>query len=401
MSETPLETLLSLTRQWSAQLQWHRELGMAELPRDGAFAVTAEASPEDALAARPSDGAPQPASGSNPPALAAAVSALEAPAREAFEARPLDATAFSIAAPVADDAAAAAPAETPRAEALSDARAGVVAPVLTPAPEVAPSAPADPVEAPPTSHEAPVATVTAPQREGAREPSVIHLSPVMRSLFASVATPAVPAVPEAPLVGPARVAALTVLQNQVSGCTRCGLAEGRKNTVFSRGDSGARLMFVGEGPGESEDLQGVAFVGAAGQLLDRVITGMGLDPARDVYLANVVKCRLFSNRNPEPDEMRACGGFLEAQIATIGPEVIVCLGRVAANYLLKNSEEMGRMRGQWRAYRGIAVMPTWHPSYVLREKETPGSPARRELWEDMKLVLGKLGLAVPPPRQRA
>jgi DNA polymerase len=154
--------------------------------------------------------------------------------------------------------------------------------------------------------------------------------------------------------------------------------------VFGVGNSDARLMFVGEGPGADEDEKGEPFVGRAGQLLTQIIKAMGLE-RDDVYIANVVKCRPPGNRNPEPDEIDACSPFLQAQIASIRPTVIVALGKFAAQTLLKTETPISRLRGQFHLRDGIAVMPTFHPSYLLRNPA-----AKREVWEDMKIVMKKL-----------
>jgi DNA polymerase len=139
-------------------------------------------------------------------------------------------------------------------------------------------------------------------------------------------------------------------------------------------------MFVGEAPGGDEDEQGLAFVGKAGQLLTRIIEAIGL--RRDeVFIANVIKCRPPQNRNPEPDEIVSCQPFLEAQIRAIRPRVLVGLGKFAGQWLLKTAEPISRIRGRLGDYQGIAVMPTWHPAYLLRN---PG--AKRDVWEDMKTV---------------
>lgn len=167
-------------------------------------------------------------------------------------------------------------------------------------------------------------------------------------------------------------------------CTRCKLCKGRKSIVFGTGSASARLMFIGEGPGQEEDLRGEPFVGAAGQLLTKMIEAMGF--ARDqVYIANVVKCRPPQNRDPEPDEVAACEPFLKQQIAAIKPSVIVALGRHAAQTLLRDSTPITRMRGKWREYEGIALMPTYHPAYLLR------NPAeKRPVWDDLKNVMARL-----------
>lgn len=199
--------------------------------------------------------------------------------------------------------------------------------------------------------------------------------------------PEAPDVPEAPQAAgvPPGVISLTEIRADLGDCQRCKLHAGRTNIVFGEGHPQARLMFVGEGPGADEDEQGEPFVGRAGQLLTQIIKAMGL-AREDVYIANVVKCRPPGNRNPEPDEIAACSPFLQAQISAIGPTVIVALGKFAAQTLLQTETPISRLRGQFHALGGVAVMPTFHPSYLLRNPA-----AKREVWEDMKLVMKKLG----------
>ncbi len=152
-------------------------------------------------------------------------------------------------------------------------------------------------------------------------------------------------------------------------------------------------MFVGEAPGADEDAQGVPFVGRAGQLLTKMIEGgMGLSRA-DVYIANVLKCRPPGNRNPLPEEIASCRRFLEAQIELVSPAVLVALGKFAAQFLLGTEEGMMRMRGRWGSWRGIPVMPTYHPSFLLRQPER-----KKEAWEDLLKVLAKAGLPAPKKR---
>ena len=183
---------------------------------------------------------------------------------------------------------------------------------------------------------------------------------------------------------PTGVISLTEIRADLGDCRRCKLHAGRTNIVFGVGHPAARLMFVGEGPGADEDEQGEPFVGRAGQLLTQIIKAMGL--AREqVYIANVVKCRPPGNRNPEPDEIAACSPFLQAQISAIAPTVIVALGKFAAQTLLQTETPISRLRGQFHALGGVAVMPTFHPSYLLRNPA-----AKREVWEDMKLVMKRL-----------
>jgi len=187
-----------------------------------------------------------------------------------------------------------------------------------------------------------------------------------------------------PPTGP-NAEALAAIEVLNLGCRRCRLCEGRTHVVFGVGSPRARLMFVGEGPGRDEDLRGEPFVGRAGELLTKAIEAMGLK-REQVYIANVVKCRPPSNRNPEPDEMAACLPFLEAQIEAISPAVIVCLGAVAAKGLL-NATAISKLRGKWQRLGGADVMPTFHPAYLLRNPS-----AKRDFWADLKEVMARLGL---------
>jgi len=178
---------------------------------------------------------------------------------------------------------------------------------------------------------------------------------------------------------------LEELRAAIGDCRRCKLCSGRTNLVFGVGNPRANLMFVGEGPGRDEDLQGEPFVGRAGQLLTDIITkGIGLR-REDVYIANVVKCRPPNNRDPEPDEVAACEPFLKKQIDLIGPEIIVALGRFAVQTLLQSKMPITKLRGNWHSYHGIKLMPTFHPAYLLR------NPADKKLvWEDIKKVISEM-----------
>ena len=178
--------------------------------------------------------------------------------------------------------------------------------------------------------------------------------------------------------------ALAAIRADLGDCTRCKLHAGRTNLVFGVGSPDAALMFVGEGPGADEDEQGVPFVGRAGQLLTQIIKAMGYE-RDEVYIANVVKCRPPNNRNPEPDEIEPCEPFLWRQIEVIGPRVVVALGKFAAQTLLRTTESISRLRGHFHRVGEVEVMPTFHPSYLLRNPA-----AKREVWEDMKLVMAKL-----------
>jgi len=194
----------------------------------------------------------------------------------------------------------------------------------------------------------------------------------------------------------ARVEALTQLnQNHVCGCTRCELSRTRRNTVFGEGNPDARVMFVGEGPGADEDQSGRPFVGPAGQLLDKQIAAMTLK-REDVFIANVVKCRPPGNRNPSLDEIDACAGYLRRQIDIVRPEVIITLGAAATKHLVNTSRGITAIRGRWHEYDGllprgpaIPVMPTFHPSYLLRQ---PTRENRAKVWADLQEVMAKLGL---------
>ena len=182
------------------------------------------------------------------------------------------------------------------------------------------------------------------------------------------------------------IVSLDGVRAEMGECVRCKLHKGRHNIVFGVGDPQARLMFVGEAPGEDEDLKGEPFVGKAGQLLTKMIEAMGLR-RQDVYICNTVKCRPPNNRNPEPDELAACEPFLKGQLASVKPEVIVTLGKFAAQALLREQTPISRLRGQWREYEGIPVMPTFHPAYLLR------SPQEKvKVWDDLQSVMKKLGL---------
>lgn len=200
-----------------------------------------------------------------------------------------------------------------------------------------------------------------------------------------------PAVPSAPPED--RRARLAVLQGTVAACERCRLAPTRTKTVFSRGNPDAALCFVGEAPGADEDAQGVPFVGRAGQLLDRMIGAMGLNPETDVYVCNILKCRPPDNRKPEQDEMDTCLPYLHEQLAVVRPKVIVAMGNTAVAALLGTKIGITRLRGQWKLLRGTTlVMPTYHPSYLLRPSPTQ-LEAKKQAWEDLQAVMKELGLA--------
>ncbi len=180
-------------------------------------------------------------------------------------------------------------------------------------------------------------------------------------------------------------------ENEVKVCTRCRLCETRTQTVFGEGDIDAKIFFIGEGPGENEDLTGRPFVGRAGELLNKMIAGMGIK-RENVFIANVVKCRPPNNRVPAPDEVATCTPYLERQLEIVRPRVIVTLGLPATQYMLNTKNSMGKMRGQWHAWRGIKLMPTYHPAYVLRSYT---EQVRSTVWGDLKLVMAELGMKIP------
>ena len=184
---------------------------------------------------------------------------------------------------------------------------------------------------------------------------------------------------------------LKVLQQEVADCTRCAeLVDNRSQTVFGVGNPQARLVFFGEAPGADEDREGEPFVGRAGRLLTDIITkGMGMR-RDDVYIMNVVKCRPPGNRNPKPDETDNCRGYFERQFEIIQPEFICCLGAVAATTLLETNQSIGRLRGRLHDYRGIQVLATYHPAYLLRNPS-----AKREVWKDIQVLMRQMGLPVP------
>lgn len=177
---------------------------------------------------------------------------------------------------------------------------------------------------------------------------------------------------------------LATLARLLDGCTRCALSAGRRTVVVGEGSTEARVMFIGEGPGADEDRTGRPFVGQAGQLLDGMIFALGFERG-EVYIANVVKCRPPGNRDPEEAEMAACAPFLDRQVELIRPQVIVALGRVAACRLTGTSKPIGALRGRWSSYRGIPLLPTFHPAYLLR---SPKEKART--WQDLKAVRTRL-----------
>lgn len=197
-----------------------------------------------------------------------------------------------------------------------------------------------------------------------------------------------PRVPSVSLFDSGKIAgdSLPVIQAELADCTRCKLHRGRSTIVFGDGNPKAELIFVGEGPGRDEDIQGLPFVGRAGKLLTQMIEAMGLQ-RKDVYICNVVKCRPPENRTPEKDEVATCSPFLMRQIEVINPKVIVCLGSVAAQTLLETNRGITHYRGEWLDFRGRRLLATYHPAYLLRNPSAKG-----EVWKDLQKVMAELGL---------
>ncbi len=277
---------------------------------------------------------------------------------------------------------AAAPAPAP-APAASPAAAGQ-GPSLRAAVRAAVGAPAEPRPRP----VAPAPEPVAPNRAVQPVPAV---RPVPTNAPAPVAPTAASLSKPGPL--PTVIRSLEEIRAELGDCQRCKLSGKRHNIVFGVGAHKAELVFVGEGPGEEEDRQGIPFVGAAGQLLTKMIGAMGF--SRDeVYICNVVKCRPPNNRNPEPDEITACEPFLQAQLATVQPKVIVTLGKFAAQTLLRDSTSITRLRGKWREYCGIKLMPTFHPAYLLRDPTQ-----KKVVWDDLQQVMKVFGKAPVPAKK--
>jgi uracil-DNA glycosylase len=187
---------------------------------------------------------------------------------------------------------------------------------------------------------------------------------------------------------------LKLLRDDIGDCQRCKLAGGRTNIVYGVGNPDADIVFVGEAPGADEDARGEPFVGKAGQLLTKMIEAMGYR-REDVYICNVLKCRPPGNRNPEPDEVASCEPFLKRQLGAIRPRMIVALGKFAVQCLLRDDAPISRLRGNFRSYEGIPLMPTFHPAYLLRDPSK-----KKPAWEDLKSVnaaLARVGITPPNP----
>jgi uracil-DNA glycosylase family 4 len=228
--------------------------------------------------------------------------------------------------------------------------------------------------------DAPAVEVASPER--------VEAAPSSRP-----ATTATPSDPLAIINNPAdKAAALQDVREDIGDCVRCRLGKGRKNLVFGVGNINADIFFVGEGPGADEDEQGEPFVGRAGQLLNNMITAMGI-AREDVYIANVVKCRPPGNRTPERDECDTCSPFLMRQIDIVKPKVIVALGAVAAKNLLQLNDSMANLRGHIYDFRDTKLVVTYHPAYLLRDPRQKG-----EAWKDLQMVMKFLGMTPPKPK---
>lgn len=174
------------------------------------------------------------------------------------------------------------------------------------------------------------------------------------------------------------------LEQSIVDCKKCRLCENRTNIVFGEGNKNAQIMMIGEGPGADEDMQGLPFVGKAGQLMDKALTGLGIK-RKELYIANIVKCRPPSNRNPEQDEAEACLNYLRNQVILIKPKIIVLLGSIALKNVLGNEYSITSSRGKWIERKGILYMPTWHPAALLRDENK-----KIEFWNDLKEVKKKI-----------
>ena len=221
--------------------------------------------------------------------------------------------------------------------------------------------------------------------------AVAEVAPVSVAVRpAPVAGPAAAAVDALPQRAPVPGAGWSELREAVAACRACGLCDSRRQTVFGVGHEHARLMVVGEAPGEQEDLRGEPFVGPAGQLLDSMLAAIGLTrqddtPERQVFIANTLKCRPPGNRNPQPEELAACEPFLQQQIALVQPRAILAMGRFAVQALLRSTEPVGRLRGRLHSYQGVPLVVTYHPAYLLRNL-----PDKARAWEDLCTVAALL-----------
>lgn len=243
-----------------------------------------------------------------------------------------------------------------------------------------------------TNTTVPNCTVNPDQKNQVQPPPVVQLAPMPKVNsqpkhdipIVTASAPITPQLNEDKVITPVKhnVGDWISLVNSVQSCENCKLSSGRTHVVIERGSRTAQWMFIGEGPGENEDLQGKPFVGASGQLLDKMIAAMNLNIETDVYIANVIKCRPPRNRNPEAEEIAACNHFLQKQIEFVKPQIIITLGRFAAQTLLNTELAVGKLRGKVNYYTDIPLIVTYHPSYLLR---TPD--AKKEAWEDLQLAM--------------
>ena len=181
------------------------------------------------------------------------------------------------------------------------------------------------------------------------------------------------------------------LKNRVQNCQKCKLCENRHNTVFGEGPvENCKVMIIGEGPGEEEDLSGRPFVGPAGQLLTKILEQGGGIPRNSVYIANIVKCRPPNNRNPAQEEMLACNEYIEAQLLLLRPKIVVAMGSISAQWLLKSKQGITKLRGQWLDWRGIKLFPMFHPSYLLRNASRAKGSPKDLTWQDIKALKLKI-----------
>jgi len=255
--------------------------------------------------------------------------------------------------------------------------------------------------------------VAAVQEEAAPTAEIAEVAVAVEAVQAVDVAPAVraraPFAPATPVPASVPIAAPRVLGDRptgvesldwadleaaVAGCRACGLCDSRRNTVFGVGPQRADWMVIGEAPGENEDLQGEPFVGPAGKLLDNMLRAAGLDRRRNVYIANVLKCRPPGNRNPEPQEVAQCEPFLRRQVALVQPRVILAMGRFAVQTLLQLQEPVGRLRGRVHRYQGVPVVVTYHPAYLLRNLQD-----KAKAWSDLCLAMDLMDgqdVAQPP-----
>jgi DNA polymerase len=245
----------------------------------------------------------------------------------------------------------------------------------------------------PAAHTAPPATPPSPAKDS---PAPIAAA---ASLFDE---PVEPAPAEPGLTLEQRRVALDLLAEQISTCPRCPeLMATRSQIVFGDGSPGAELCFIGEAPGAEEDAQGIPFVGPAGQLLNRIIAACGLK-REEVYILNVLKCRPPNNRSPRPDEAAHCREYLDRQLELVGPKFICALGGSAAQNLLGTTESLGRLRRRFHNYKGIPVLCTYHPAYMLPHRcpdKKQEQERKKAVWEDMKLLMTRMGRTIPPTKK--